>query len=381
MKSYKFKISVSKAIQTKFEQTLNLCCELYNSALQERRDAWRLNRVSINFHSQAVQLPLIKQDRPELENIYSQVFQDTLRRLSKAFDSFFRRVKQGDAKAGFPRFKSASRYHSFCYIQSGFKIVGDKLALSKIGSVKIKLHRSIEGVIKTCTIKRESNGWYVVFACETESPAQMLISEIKTAVGIDVGLTTFGTLSNQEKIKNPKFFKTDEKALAKANRALSKEVKHSKTFKRRVKVLNAIHRRITNRRNNFAHQESRRLVNRFDLIVFEDLSIAKMMQNGFLANGIADAAWNQLISFTAYKAENAGKMCKTVNPKGTSQECSKCGEIVKKDLSVRIHHCLKCGLKICRDLNASYNILRLGLQSLGIQSLEATSKRSGLVVE
>ena len=298
MKSYKFKIAASKAVQTKFEQTLHLCCELYNAALQERRDAWKINRVSLNFHSQALQLPLIKQDRPELENIYSQVLQDVLRRLSKAFDNFFRRVKQGDAKVGFPRFKPASRYDSFCYVQSGFKIVGDKLHLSKIGTVKIKLHRSLEGVLKTCTIKREANGWYVIFACETEAITNMPVGEIKNAVALDMGLTTFATLSNKEKIKNPEFFKTAEKAWGKANRALSKEVKHSQPFKRRVKVLHKIHRRIAHRRNNFAHQESRQLVNRFDLIVFEDLSIAKMMQDGAYAKGIADAAWNQLISFT-----------------------------------------------------------------------------------
>ena len=378
MRSYKFKLSPSKAIQTKFEQTLNLCGELYNAALQERREAWKLNRISINFYLQAVQLPEIKLIRTELGNIYSQVLQDVLRRLSKTFDNFFRRVKQGDAKVGFPRFKSRSRFDSFCYVQSGFKIVGDKLILSKIGSVKLKLHRAIEGTIKTCTIKRESNGWYVIFACETESQPQ--IKTIQSAVGVDVGLETFGTLSNGEKITNPRFFKIDEKALGKANRRLSDEQKGTKQFKKRVKVLQKIYRRIRNRRTNFAHQESRKLVNSFDAIFFEDLNITKMMQNGFLAKGIADVAWHQLISFTLYKAENAGKVCKTVNPKGTSQECSGCGEIVKKDLSVRIHHCLNCGLKICRDVNASLNILGRGLATLGNQSIEAASKLC-LVVE
>jgi len=375
VKSYKFKISISKAVQTKFEQTLNLCCELYNSALQERREAWRLNRVSINFHAQAVQLPLIKIDRPEFENIYSQVLQDVLRRLSKTFDNFFRRVRQSDAKVGFPRFKSASRYDSFCYVQSGFKIVGDKLHLSKIGNVKVKLHRALCGTIKTCTIKRESNGWYVIFACETENTIQIPISEIKTAVGLDLGLTTFATLSNNEKIKNPKFFKTDEKALCKANRALSKETKHSKPFKRRVKILQKIHRRIKNRRNDFAHQESRKLVNAFDLIVFEDLSITKMMQNRYLAKSIADAAWNQLISFTNYKAVNAGKICKTINPAYTSQTCRICGHLDKANRETwGKFDCKKCHHTEHADANASKNILRIGLDSLGIQSLEAASK-------
>jgi len=381
VKNYKYKIRVSRAVQTKFEKTLNLCCELYNSALQERRQAWKLSRVSINFHSQAVQLPLIKVDRPELENIYSQVLQDTLRRLSKAFDSFFRRVRAKDSKVGFPRFKSQNRYDIFCYVQSGFKIVGDKLILSKIGCVKINLHRPIEGTIKTCTIKRESNGWYVIFACETESIIQMLIDYIRNVVGIDCGLTTFATLSNDEKIENPKFFKTDEKALCKANRALSQETKHSKPFKRRVKVLQKIHRRIANRRNDFAHQESRKLVNRFDLIVFEDLSITKMMQRGFLAQGISDAAWNQLISFSLYKAENAGKWCETINPAYTSQTCRICEHCEKANRETQAKFvCKKCHYTENADVNAAKNILALGLQCLGNQSLEATSKHC-LVVE
>jgi len=381
VKSFKYKLKPSKAVQSKFEETLSLCAELFNAALQERRDAWKTNRISINFHSQAVQLPLIKIDRPELENIYSQVLQDVLRRLSKTFDNFFRRVRAKDAKVGFPRFKSASRYDSFCYVQSGFKIVGDKLQLSKIGTVKIKLQRAIEGTIKTCTIKREVSGWYVIFACETENLTQMPINDIKNVVGIDCGITTFAAFSNGEKINNPKFFKTDEKALAKANRALSKEKKQSKPFTRRVKVLQKIHRRIANRRNNFAHQESRKLVNRFDLIVFEDLNITKMMQNGFLANKIADAAWNQLISFSLYKAANAGKWCETINPAYTSQTCRICGHCEKANRETQAKFvCKKCHHTENADINAAKNILTLGLQSLGNQSLEATSKPC-LVVE
>lgn len=349
---------------------MNLCCELYNSALQERRDAWKINRISINFHSQANQLPEIKLVRPEYDDVYSQVSQDVLRRLSKAFDNFFRRVKGGE-KPGHPRFKSHARYDSFTYVQSGFKLVGDILILSKIGSVKIKQHRPIEGTIKTCTIKRESNGWYVIFACETESSP---LPKTGKFVGIDVGLSKFATLTTGEAIDNRRFFRTDEKALAKAQRLLSKEAKGTKQRRKRVGVVQKIHRRIKNRRNNFAHQLSRKLVNNFDVIVFEDLNIKGMTQNHcHIAKSIADAAWNQLITFTTYKAEDAGKVCVKVNPSYTSQDCSQCGNRVKKDLSERIHHCLQCGLVLNRDLNAARNILARGLSSLGF-ALEAPSK-------
>lgn len=209
----------------------------------------------------------------------------------------------------------------------------------------------------------------MIFTAETEN--QPIVQNVQNPIGIDAGLKHYATLSNGEKISNPRFFRTDEKALAKANRCLSKEKKGTAGFKKRVKVLQKIYRRIRNRRNNFAHQLSRKLVNSFDAIFFEDLNISGMMKNRHLAKSIGDAAWRQTISFTRYKAENAGLRCETVNPKGTSGQCSKCGEIVKKDLSQRTHHCTKCGLNICRDINAAKNILRLGLQSLGIKSLEA----------
>ena len=169
--------------------------------------------------------------------------------------------------------------------------------------------------------------------------------------------------------------------MGKAHRALSKEVKHSQPFKRRVKVLHKIHRRIAHRRNNFAHQESRQLVNRFDLIVFEDLSIAKMMQDGAYAKGIGDAAWHQLISFTKYKAENAGTWCELINPAYTSQTCSGCGHCESLNRVTQAKFvCKSCDLHLNADYNAALNILALGLKSIGNQSVEAASK-PGLVAE
>lgn len=377
MLAYKFRISAAKAVQRNFEQTLSVCQQLYNAALQERRDAYRLNGISINYHSQAMQLPEIKAIRGDVGSVYSQVLQDVLRRCQRSFDNFFRRIKKGDKRVGFPRFKSKNSFDSFCYPQSGFRLDGEKLTLSKLGSVKVKLHRKIVGAIKTCTIKRESNGWYVIFTVETIQT--QITTTVQNPVGLDMGLICFATLSNGGKIKNQRFFESDEKALATAGKRLSAERKGSQEFKKRVKVLQKIYRRIRNRRNNFAHQESRRLVDSFDAIFFENLNITKMMRTGFLAKGIADAAWSQLISFTLYKAANAGKVCKTVNPKGTSQECSGCGEVVKKDLSVRVHHCLDCGLEICRDLNASLNILCRGLATLGNQAIKAITEHCSVM--
>jgi putative transposase len=361
--TFKYRIYPSKAQKTALCQTLALCCELYNAALQERRDAWKICKKSVTYKEQANQLSEIKECRTEFGMIHSQVLQDTLKRLDKAFDGFFRRVKTGD-KAGFPRFRAPSRYDSFTFPQSGFAIASGKLKLSKIGKVKIKLHREMEGKIKTCTIRRSSTGkWFACLAVECE--AQPLPAS-KESIGVDVGLKEFAVLSNGEAITNPKFFRKDEKRLAKAQRKLSAAIKGSAERKKCRKIVAHIHERIANQRREFAHQESRKLVNRFAIVVFEKLNIRGMLKNHCLSKSIADAAWSQLVSLTSYKAENAGRRAVQVNPRNTSQMCSGCGELAEIDLSVRIFHCTGCGLVIDRDHNAAINILRLGLQSLGV---------------
>jgi putative transposase len=220
------------------------------------------------------------------------------------------------------------------------------------------LHRSIGGKIKTLTITRSATGkWYACFSVEIE--AQPLSFNDRT-VGIDVGLSYFATLSTGEQFDNPRFFRTDEKALAKAQR------------QKKRKAAARIHERIKFRRSNFAHQLSRALVTLYGAIFFETLNIKGMVKNHCLALGISDAAWNQLIHCTTYKAADAGREVRTVDPRGTSQRCSACGATVVKDLSQRVHSCL-CGLTLDRDVNAARNILALGLQSVGLKAKEAPS--------
>lgn len=368
LKCYKYRIYPSNAQETVLERWLALCCELYNAALQERRDAYRIAHKSISYQDQQNQLPEIKAFRPELSMVHSQVLQDALKRLDKAFAAFFRRVKAGD-KPGYPRFRSRSRYDSFTYPQSGFAIERGKLKLSKVGNVKIKLHRPIEGKIKTLTIARASTGkWYACFSVECEpQPMPFVLS----ATGVDCGLKQFAVLSNGEAIANPRFFRTEEKRLAKAQRKLSAAAKGSPERKKRRKVVARVHERIANKRRNFTHQESRKLVNRFAIIVFENLNIRGMLKNHCLAKSVADAAWSQLVGFASYKAANAGRRCIQVNPRNTSKMCSGCGELVEKDLSVRVHRCSSCGLTLNRDHNAAINILALGLQSIPQVRIEA----------
>ncbi len=367
-KTYKYRIYPSRAQQRQLEQTLGVCCELYNAALQERREAYNVSKTSINYHTQAMQLPAIKAIREDLRGIHSQVLQDVLKRLDKAFDAFFRRTKAGE-KAGFPRFRSRFRYDSFTFPQSGFALESGKLKMSKIGKVKIKLPRPMAGKIKTLTITRASTGnWFAGFSVECEAQP---LPKSQESIGVDVGLKEFAVLSNGEAIPNPKFFRQAEKRLAKVQKKLSAATKGSPERQKRRQVVAHVHERITNKRRDFAHQESRKLVNRFAVIVFEKLNLKGMLKNHCLAKSIADAAWNQLVQFTAYKAASAGRCVVQVNPRYTSQACSGCGELVGKDLSVRIHDCKGCGLVLDRDHNAALNILSLGLQTLGIQAIEA----------
>jgi putative transposase len=366
--AFKYRIYPSKAQVRKLDVTLALCCELYNAALQERRDAWRICRTSINYHAQAIQLPEIKEIRPELNTVHSQALQETLKRLDKAFDAFFRRVKAGE-KPGFPRFRSRARYDSITYPQTGFCVESGKLRLSKIGKVKIKLHRPIEGKIKTLTITRTSTGkWFACFTVEVE--AQPLPQSIEV-VGIDMGLKSFATLSTGEAIDNPRFFRVEEKRLAKAQKKLSAAIKGTPERRKARKVVARVHERIANKRKDFAHQLSRYFVSRFGIIVFEKLNIRGMLKNRCLAKSISDAAWNQTIQFTAYKAANAGRFEVEVSPRNTSNTTHCCGERVDITLSDRVIHCPKCQSVTDRDFNASLNIKARGLASLPQLRIEA----------
>lgn len=355
-KSFKFRIcEPSKIVQERLEQTLYLCRNLYNASLQERRDAYQINRISINYQHQQNQLPEIKVTNPEYKNIHSQVLQNVLKRIEKAFDGFFRRIKAKQT-VGFPRFKSASRYNSFCYPQSGFSLTGDKLTLSKIGKVKIKLSRVVVGKIKTCTIKKEIDKWFVIFTVETLPEALPKTGEL---VGIDMGISAFATLSDGTQIDNFKYYESTQNKLRVAQRRVARRKKGSNGRKKAVILLRKIHQKIKNHRADFQHKVSTYLVKTYDCIAIEKLSILGLSR-GILSKQVNDVAWSAFFDKLRYKAESADKQLIEVAPHFTSQDCSSCGNRVKKDLSVRIHHCLICNLQIDRDINAAINILAAG---------------------
>jgi len=334
---------------------------LYNNSLAERREVYKTTKRTVTYTEQANQVKTTKETNPHLRAIHSQVLQDVLRRLDKAFKNFFRRIKMGK-EAGYPRFKGKNRYNSFTYPQSGFSLKKKRLTLSKIGKVNIKLHRYIppEGNIKTCTIKRDVDHWYACFSVELAKVKPSAIHLLREAkqIGVDIGLRSLLALSSGGIVENPRWFKRTEKKLAKKQRNLSRKKKGSNNRERQRIRVAQLHRKVRNQRKDFHHKISRELVKTYNLIVFENLQITNMVKNPHLAKSIVDAGWGQLIRFTQYKAEEAGTRVKCVDPKGTTQVCSGCGSVVSKTLAIRVHECPFCELTLDRDVNAAINILK-----------------------
>ena len=253
---------------------------------------------------------------------------------------------------------------------NGVRLDGDRVILSKVGAMHVVLHRPVEGIPKTVTLTRASTGkWFVCFACETE--AQQL-DPVEHVVGVDVGLAHFATLSNGEQIANPRFYRTNEADLKRvqhrkdAAKSAEKWPEHAK----QKHILAKIHARIANRRADFVHKRSRDLVNRFQLIIFEDLAPQAMgaTKGCGMRKSIMDVAWSQFIRMASDKAGcplgQAGRTVIQVDRRNTSKLCSQCGELVQKTLRDRTHTCPACGLVMDRDVNAAINILHRGLQAL-----------------
>lgn len=344
---------------------LRRCRELYNAGLEERREAWRKRGVSVTMAGQSAQLPDIKEVRPEYRDVHSQVLQDVLTRLDRAFQAFFRRFKAGE-KPGYPRFQGSNRFNSFTYKQFGNGATLDNgfLVLSKIGRVALRWSRPLEGTPKTVTIRREADGWYVCFSC-AEAPTHPL-DPTGQETGIDLGLESFATLADGTMIHNPRCYRRAERRLKTAQRQVSRRKNGSARRRKAVKLLAKAHLKAKRQRQDFQHKAALALVRQYDTIYHEDLQVGNMLKNHHLAKSIADAGWSTFLSILTFKAACAGKRVVAVNPAYTSQTCSGCGVMVTKGLSIRWHACPDCGTSLHRDHNAARNIERLGQSLRGV---------------
>ena len=385
VKVYKYRIYPTKAQARQLDKTLETCRQVYNSFLHWRTFAYDTAQKSVGRYEQEAALTHWKKDHPELSEVHAHLLQNVAHRVDLAFRAFFRRVKAGETP-GYPRRKGVGQYDSFCFKQwnNGVQFKNGNLWLSKIGGIKCNVHRPLMGDAKTCCIHRANGKWFACITCETEAEC---LPPSEEAIGIDVGIKTFAALSDGTFIENPQFFRTEESALAKAQRKLSRAKlgtkNHSeiKERKKANKVVARVHERVRNRRHDFSHQTARRLVNQYGMIAVEKLAVKNMSKSPapkqdaetgkYLPNGasqkaglnksILDAAWSQFRNILTSKAESACREVVAVRPAYTSQRCSGCGYTAPKTLKERWHLCPMCGASLDRDTNAAVNILALAM--------------------
>ena len=319
----KYRLYPTSAQETKLNQTLAVCRDVYNSILHAREYGYAVEGKAPTPFEQEKRLTVWKQSHPELSRVYAHLLQDVAVRVDLAYQAFFRRVKSGETP-GYPRKKGKDQYDSFTFKEYGAccRLGENSIHLSKIGVVKAIVHRMVIGVYKTCTVRRQGSKWFACYNVEVEPEPLSLSDEV---VGINVGLNAFAALSTGEFVDNPRFFRKDEKALAKAQRKVEKHKKGSWAQRKARKVVRRIHERIRNRRHDFVHQLSRKLVNRFGFIAVEKLNIKNMSKRP-----------------APKQDEETGEYL----PNGASQKY--------------------CGLSLDRDTNAARNVLQIavGLHSV-----------------
>jgi putative transposase len=337
--------------------------------------AWRRRHVSVRYGDQSAQLTAIRACCPEQARWSFSSQQATLRRLEKAFAAFFRRLKAGK-QPGYPRFKSEHRFDSVEWPKDGdgcrFQPEGRAVYLQGIGQVKVSLHRRVEGMVKTISVKREGRRWFLVLACD-DVPARPL-PPTGAAVGLDLGVSVFVATSDGELVENPRHGRQGAERLGAAQQALSRKQRGSHNRRRQREVVANQHRKVANQRRDFHHQLARRLVNAYDVVVIEDLAVKNMSRSASgtreapgigvaakrgLNRSILDAGWAQFASILTGKAEEAGRSLIRVNPQHTSQTHWRCG--LRGDRNGIAFWCPHCSVFEHADLNAARNILRAGL--------------------
>jgi len=358
-KTFKYKLKPTAEQERELERVLRACRRLYNTALEQRKTAYERCGVSLSRYGQEAELKDIRAAMPEYAAMHSHVLQDVLARLDKAFQAFFRRIREGQTP-GYPRFHGRDRYNSFTYkeFDNGARLDNGFLLLSKIGRMAVRWSRPLEGTPKTVTVSREADGWYVGFSC-ADVPMQPLPATGQET-GIDLGIEAFATLADGTRIFNPGWYRQAERALKTAQRRVSRRKKGSNRRRKAVKLLAKAHLKVKRQRADFHHKTALTLVQQNDTIYHEDLRTANMVKNHSLAKSISDAGWSAFLSILHAKAAYAGRRVVAVPPAYTSQMCSGCGVLVRKGLSVRWHSCPECGTSLHRDHNAAKNIERAG---------------------
>jgi putative transposase len=361
--------------------------ELYNAALQERQDAWRLRKTGVSYGEQSAQLKDIREVRPDVAVWSFSSQQATLRRLNRAFASFFRRVNAGQTP-GYPRFKPAHRFDSVEWPKDGdgcrWQPNTRRVYLQGIGQVRATVHRQVQGRIKTIQVRRQGRRWLLVLSCD-QVPTRPL-EPTEAAVGVDLGIASFATTSDGEHFPNPGYGRVAAIRLGTAQQGLARKQRGSNNRAKARATLAARYRKLANQRRTLHHQVARVLVARYDLLAVEDLTIDNMVRRPaprpdpghpgrFLPNraaaktglhrSIHDACWAQFVSILRAKAEEAGRVVIDVDARHTSDRCEACGHTAKDNrVSQAMFSCRGCGHTVNADEHAARNILRAGLARL-----------------
>ncbi|MEW6207125.1 MAG: transposase [Acidobacteriota bacterium] len=361
IKTFEFKTRPNKHFIARCERTLEACRGIYNAALQERIDCYKITGRGLNFAEQNRHLTEARREVEGVSDTYRDIQTDALDRLDKAYANFFRRVTQGAENPGFPRFKSRDRYDSFGCARrerDPFPIKGDKLKFPGVGSCRVRLspYACQMGRCRYIRMIRRPDGWYVQLVCETARPDPLPATS--ESAGLDAGLESFAVLSTGEEIERRRFVKEAEDKLAKKQRRMAKKKRGSNRRKKAKRKVALAHLKTKRVRKRFHFDVANYLVRRFDTIVIENLNI-KGLAGCMLAKSVHDVAWGAFFAILICKAAEAGRQVESVNPRGTSQECARCGHRPeeRKTLACRWHNCEACGLSISRDHNAALNIL------------------------
>jgi putative transposase len=334
---------------------------LYNAALEQRKLVYETRGISLNYYAQANQLKELRASDPYQSRTNFSSEQATLRRLDKSYQNFFWRCQKGSKAPGFPRFKGRDHFDSveFPTYGDGIRLKDKRLRVQHVGTIRTKVHRAVEGTVKTTSIKREGDKWFVVLSCDLGDVA--VVPSTLPAGGIDVGLEAFLTTSDGHRVENPRYLKTELPKLRRLQRATSRKKKGGRNRRKANRRVRILHARVRNLRHDHHHQTALFLIRLYGLIGVEDLRVTNMLKNHSLARAISDAGWSGFVNVLRCKAERAGAEVVAVNPAWTSQECSGCGVEVPKKLGERWHTCPHCGLSLHRDENAAINILARAL--------------------
>ena len=365
-RSYKIRLYPNQTQEDNLQVWLDRCRDLYNACIEVKKNHWKSAKISLSFWDLQKELPKVKKECPEFKEVNAAVLQDVNGRVDKAYRAFFRRCKSGE-KPGYPRFKSFNRYDSFTHPQAErCKWTSKRVYLSNFGWIRWKPWKDFEECTpKTLTFKREADGWYCIVSCELENPIPL--EPTGKEIGIDLGLHNLVATSDGDFLGDLNPLKKAEIKLRKLQEIKDRKKKGSNRRKKAVKQVAKAYQHLTRAKKYQLDVISRKLVNENDLIAIEDLDLVQLTNLGGdnaqgrgLRRNFGLAAFGILTHMLTYKAEEAGRSLVKVDPRGTTQECSECGIVVPKDLSVRTHSCPHCGLILDRDTNAAKNVLKRG---------------------